>query len=389
MEAAKNFSDDTMQSKPLVSVIMPVYNSEKYLISAIRSVLEQTYDNFELICVDDGSTDLSPEILRLQQPDSHLKIITQKNQGPSAARNAGLDVAQGDYIAFVDSDDYIELDTLDILVKTALETEAEIVVFGGSTFPVEIPTPAWIEKKLSPSVKVYEGKFAGINALLREESSKPFMWLHFVNSKLINGENKVRLDTSLDIGEDQLAIFSYFPKANKVVFISDKLYHYRINHTNSIMSKYDAMRATKFQKHIEVVTKILQHWKKYDYRDKTGDLTAYLIGFLYYDWILFPEYKKINYSKSIVALFANNDWDMRLCKEWAYDLALEIINYSQKEPLSSIEEIQALQEEVSRIKIEIDKTLASKKYRYGKMITPKKKRIQEKDFLLYEQKRIF
>jgi len=100
MEAAKNVLDDTMQSKPLVSVIMPVYNSEKYLISAIRSVLEQTYDNFELICVDDGSTDLSPEILRLQQPDSHLKIITQKNQGPSAARNAGLDVAQGDYIAF-------------------------------------------------------------------------------------------------------------------------------------------------------------------------------------------------------------------------------------------------------------------------------------------------
>ena len=93
---------------PLISVIIPVYNVEKYLRRCLDSVIAQTYQNLEIICVDDGSIDDSGKICdQYAVRDARIKVIHQENQGLSAARNRGLDAAEGEYIAFVDSDDYI------------------------------------------------------------------------------------------------------------------------------------------------------------------------------------------------------------------------------------------------------------------------------------------
>ena len=92
-----------------ISVIVPVYNAEKYLKKCLLSVINQTYKDWELILVDDGSTDKSPQIIdNIGKRDARIKVIHQKNAGPGVARNHGLEIAMGDYIVFLDSDDFIE-----------------------------------------------------------------------------------------------------------------------------------------------------------------------------------------------------------------------------------------------------------------------------------------
>lgn len=113
---------------PLVSIIMPCYNGEAFLADAINSVLGQTFQQFELIVVDDGSTDRSSEILASH--GDRIRVIRQANQGVSAARNAGIEAAQGDFIAFLDADDYWEPDFLDDMVEGMADPQTAIAYCG-------------------------------------------------------------------------------------------------------------------------------------------------------------------------------------------------------------------------------------------------------------------
>ena len=110
-----------------VSVIMPVYNSEEYLEWASNSVLKQNLNEIELILVDDGSSDESGKYDIIQKKDSRVKVLHQKNQGISAARNKGIEMAEGEYIAFIDNDDIYLDGFLDTVYKYAKENQADIV----------------------------------------------------------------------------------------------------------------------------------------------------------------------------------------------------------------------------------------------------------------------
>ena len=115
----------------LISVIVPVYNVEKYIRKCVESICEQTYKNLEIILVNDGSTDASGKICdELAEEDERISVIHQKNEGLSRARNAGLDKAKGDYIAFVDSDDYLSLNMYECLLKSMKENNADVVRCG-------------------------------------------------------------------------------------------------------------------------------------------------------------------------------------------------------------------------------------------------------------------
>lgn len=114
---------------PLISVIVPVFNGEKYLAECLDSILQQTYENFELIVVNDGSTDDTANILKdYNSRDSRVNIIFQENRGLSSARNTALDACKGDYFTMVDSDDRVAYNFLEILLALALETKSDIVV---------------------------------------------------------------------------------------------------------------------------------------------------------------------------------------------------------------------------------------------------------------------
>lgn len=112
-----------------ISVIIPIYNAEKYIARCLHSVLENTYQNLEVLCINDGSTDKSEEVLQnFASGDSRIKVLNQPNQGVSVARNYGLDVATGDYIAFVDADDWIHKQYFECLLDACLKTGAPISV---------------------------------------------------------------------------------------------------------------------------------------------------------------------------------------------------------------------------------------------------------------------
>ncbi len=116
---------------PVVSVIVPVYNLEKYIQKCIESLIGQTYRDTEIIVIDDGSSDKSPEILsELQDKHPKIKVITQENSGVCAARNKGIAESTGDYILFVDGDDYLNPDYIDRLVDTALRNDSDLVISG-------------------------------------------------------------------------------------------------------------------------------------------------------------------------------------------------------------------------------------------------------------------
>ncbi|MGN1166532.1 MAG: glycosyltransferase family 2 protein [Lachnospiraceae bacterium] len=118
-----------------VSVIVPIYNAESYLRKSMNCILSQTLKEIEIICVDDGSTDQSGEILKdFAKADARIQIITQKNAGAGAARNAGLKRAKGEYLSFLDADDFFEPDMLKTAYEKAKEKKAQIIVFGSDQY---------------------------------------------------------------------------------------------------------------------------------------------------------------------------------------------------------------------------------------------------------------
>ena len=121
-----------MQAEPLVSVVVPVYNAEPYISRCLDSVFGQTYGNIEVVCIDDGSTDGSPALLDAYEkryPDS-IKVVHQKNAGVAAARNLGIQIATGEYLAFVDNDDWLDSDFIEVLLYVAVANESEVVCSG-------------------------------------------------------------------------------------------------------------------------------------------------------------------------------------------------------------------------------------------------------------------
>ena len=123
------------QSGPLISIIVPVYNVDAYLKQCVDSILNQKYENFELLLIDDGSTDKSGEICDVyEQRDKRVRVFHKKNGGVSSARNVGLDNAQGDWIAFVDSDDIVTPDYLFDLYDSLKENDIDLVIQNLSVF---------------------------------------------------------------------------------------------------------------------------------------------------------------------------------------------------------------------------------------------------------------
>ena len=136
----------------LVSVIIPIYNAENYLKQCLDSIVGQTLKDIEIICVDDGSTDGSAEILReYQEKDARITVIRQENAGAGAARNKGLDKAKGKYLSFLDADDFFEPDMLEEAYKSAEEDKADYVIFKSGQYNTETDEynyPKWVFQEI-------------------------------------------------------------------------------------------------------------------------------------------------------------------------------------------------------------------------------------------------
>lgn len=217
---------------PTISIIMPIYNLEQYLQIAAESVLNQSFDDIELILVDDGSTDSSNEIcLRLAEKDSRVTYIRKKKQGTASARNAGIKEAQSPYIGFVDGDDWIEPDMLMLLYKNLQLLNAEISACGfvkiHNDAAIQFYTPLGKTQLLSPSATMHNMLLAGG---MRYSSCNKLFHRKLFERVLFPEDCYV---------EDKAAIFHLVHQCQQVAWCPSKKYHYRI-HPHSKMSGLSA-----------------------------------------------------------------------------------------------------------------------------------------------------
>ena len=285
-----------MKNDIYVSVIIPVYNAEQYLAECLESVIHQTLKNIEIICVDDGSTDGSFMVMQdYALKDSRISLIRQENKGVSAARNKGIERAKGEYIAFLDSDDYLEHNAYKRAYKEATAKKAEILVFGGDTFPYK----NWADEKLKTRRICYNQN--SVDALFHETGSRPFSVNKLYKRSLLNEIFPV-FDEHLSLGEDMAFLFDVFPLAGNIVYINDILYHYR-QHSSSAMSVYDEDIEHKVKAHLEIINHVVRNWSDKGYAERYGkDLTEWMIQFFKNDLTRCRYNAKIAYTKIIVTI---------------------------------------------------------------------------------------
>lgn len=220
------------QGKSLVSVVVPVYNTEKFLTECIDSIVTQTHKNIEIILVNDGSTDLSGMLCdNYARVDKRIKVIHQENHGVSSARNAGIDFAKGSYITFIDADDMIHRDYINYLYNDMINYRAT------TTTTAAKDTDSRNQELLDSAVGDSEILVLNVDDTMRElyrgklEGTRN--GVQMFSLEMLN-DNKIRYDENMAIGED----FDFFARAilssNKVVVDRRRMYYYRSN-PNSVM----------------------------------------------------------------------------------------------------------------------------------------------------------
>ena len=203
-----------------ISVIIPIYNSEKYLKKCLDSVVNQTFHDKEIICVNDGSTDSSLEILKQY---SNIKIISQENKGLSEARNTGIKAAQGEYIGFVDSDDWVDLNFYEKLYNSITKNDADIAC-------ATIKRRKNKYRVMYKEEKVYTDLEEKIRICGLLDSS--YVWNKLYKAQLI----KQNLFTPNVYFEDMIWTPNVIKQSEKLVTVPNTIYYYRAN-INSIVKK--------------------------------------------------------------------------------------------------------------------------------------------------------
>jgi len=217
--------------KPLISIIVPVYNVEAYLPKCLDSIINQTYENLEIIIVNDGSTDNSPQICEeYAKRYSRIKLLHKKNGGLSSARNAGLDIANGEYIGFVDSDDYIEKNMYLEMLTSLKEYSANLVICSYFS-DGEIKYPC--EKSMFVDVDF-------VFRLYLKDQIQAYAWNKLYSKDIFND---IRYADGI-LFEDMDIFLPILRKAEKIVLLNDKLYHY-IKRENSIINSIFNIKQVK------------------------------------------------------------------------------------------------------------------------------------------------
>lgn len=229
----------------LVSVIIPVYNTEKYLSDCIESLLAQSYQPFELIFVNDGSTDSSQALLdHYAARNDCMRIVHQENTGVSSARNAALELARGTYIAFCDSDDVVHMDWLAELVS-ALETSdtqmscCSYVPFENGSAPKYARSDAPL-KRSDKLADMYHG-------VLCDDDVRGYLFNKLFMRERIELEPKLRFRTDLFILEDQIFVMEYMKRISSSCYLGSKLYGYRNTPGSALKQKMNDRQMTSLQ----------------------------------------------------------------------------------------------------------------------------------------------
>ena len=247
-----------MNNDPLISIIIPCFNAEKTLEKCLESVVQQSYANLEIIIIDDGSTDETSLIYnKFQSNDERILVLKQQNSGVSKARNTGVKAATGDYICFVDSDDWAELNYCSELYSLLVGENADISIVEAS---YEDENGNVLCNKPTSEEKIFDGNRALV-LLLEDREIQSHPWGKLFKADLLKN---VHFPENLKCFEDYSTLFKIFNKAVKVVKSNEKLYHY-IQREDSL--SHNLSPATAYQFFLAIM-EVFEFWRN---SAKVGD----------------------------------------------------------------------------------------------------------------------
>lgn len=221
-----------MTDSPLVSILSPCYNVEKFLPQCLDSIIYQTYSNLQIVLIDDGSKDATWRVMQdYAAKDSRIEIYHQENQGVATARNVLLSKIKGDYFLFVDSDDWIELDMVEFLVEKALNNDVEMVVCSNVINEAQ-PARDYKEERWSQEKVIKE--------FLRHVNFNGSLWNKLTNVTLLH--NEPRFHRGISYGEDALFCWELLQEAKTVLVTDMQLYHYRMNDSSISHAKWSPVK---------------------------------------------------------------------------------------------------------------------------------------------------
>ena len=259
----------------LISIVIPVYNGEKFLKECIKSIINQDYSNLEIIIIDDGSTDNSKNIIEeFLKKDSRVKYYYKNNSGVSESRNFGIKNANGDFITFVDADDYLNKDFISYYYRMILDYNADIALtpmprkFNSNSQELD-------ESKLNDEVKIVTGEDASCDMLYYKIAIGP--WNKLISMKLIK-ENNLEFNPRLSFGEGFKFSIDCFQRAQKIAVGKKHVYNYRLDNPNSVMTKFSLKLVTgSIESQKEIKKNIINPTKR------IIDACEYALWHTYYD----------------------------------------------------------------------------------------------------------
>ena len=266
--------------KGVVSVVLPIYNVEKYLNRCIKSVINQSYKNLEIILVDDGSPDNCPTLCdEWAKKDNRIKVIHKKNAGLGYARNTGIENATGEYICFFDSDDYIALDTIEKAYNLATQEKTDIVVFGfcnvkanGATGKAVIPHT---EKTTFSGKEVQDVFLANLIGPDVKNGKQTDLWMSawacLYSLEMIQKATWRFVSEREIISEDIYSLLGLYKYVNRVSVLSEALYFYCEN-AGSLTHTYKKDRYNKIKNFYEACYQLAE---KNNYSDNVKDRLSY------------------------------------------------------------------------------------------------------------------
>lgn len=301
---------------PKISVIIPVYNGGKYLRKCLDSVILQTYKNLEIICVNDGSVDNSAEILKeYKEKDNRIRVFEQEHSGTAAARNYGMTAASGEYISFVDADDWLLLSLYDIFARLNKDITADIYNFNAESF---FENAKDIFTKKLVNIDVWKNQVTENTLHVFQNCSDPFLANLSVCNKIYNAhslrKNNIRFLENT-IFEHQLFHIQTFLKSKSIIVSSETFYRYRYSNELSVTNTLD-----------ENVFDIFKIFDKIDEEFKdAGVFQDYKYPILQYKYTQLNElFHKIRFSmkkkffekmKNYLKSVDLNDFDIEICKK--------------------------------------------------------------------------
>lgn len=252
-----------------ISVIIPVYNTEKYLEQCLESVLNQTLQDIEIICVDDGSTDNSLEILKtFAQKDKRIIILTQQNQGQSVARNKGIEIAKGEYIGFVDSDDWISSEMLEKMYANAEEFESDITMCSFTIFNEKTAETNTSDSYMS--LDLFPNTFENRNFSFKETYDFIFRICVSPCNKIYKRDFIIKNNILFPEGlffEDNVFFYKAFMQSERNSLIKKPFYTYRVGTGTSTVTSVDSRKLDFFK----VFSQIEIFLKEMGYYDDLGE----------------------------------------------------------------------------------------------------------------------